>query len=151
MPVPPLILVAENNRSDQQVFRHLLDKYDYCPQIVSSGKAALEVVRNTRYAVILLSLNLPDMDGHECAKAIKAIDLEMTSQTPIVGVADKEVDEETIKATGVTLNDYLFKPISPEALRKILLRHAYEPRRPNLKTLIPLSIEDATIPPSFDD
>jgi PleD family two-component response regulator len=99
----------------------------------------------------LLSLNLPDMDGHECAKAIKAIDLEMTSQTPIVGVADKEVDEEQLKATGVSLNDYLFKPISPEALRKILLRHAYEPRRPNLKTLIPLSIEDATITPSFDD
>ena len=147
----PLILVAENNPSDQQVFRHLLDKYDYCPQIVSSGKAVLEVLRTTRYAVILLSLNLPDMDGYECAKAIKSIDLEMTTQTPIVGICEDEISEEKIKATGVNLNDYLVKPISPEGLRKILLRHAYEPRRPNLKTLVPLSIEDATIPPSFDD
>lgn len=147
----PLILVVENNRSDQQVFNHLLDKFDYRPQIVSSAEAALEVVKQTRFAVILLSLNLPDMDGYICAKAIKEVDLEQTSQTPIIGIADHEPDDEQSKAAGIHLNDYLVKPISPESLRKILLRHAYEPRRPNLKTLIPLSIEDATIPPSFED
>jgi CheY-like chemotaxis protein len=147
----PLILVVEHNRTDQQVFNHLLDKFDYRPQIVSSAEAAIEVVKQTRFAVILLNLNLPDMDGLVCAKAIKEIDLELTSQTPIIGIVDQAPDEEQSKVVEVHLNDYLVKPVSPEALRKILLRHAYEPRRPNLKTLIPLSLEEATIPPSLED
>ncbi len=91
------------------------------------------------------------MDGLVCAKAIKEIDLELTSQTPIIGIVDQAPDEEQSKVVEIHLNDYLVKPVSPEALRKILLRHAYEPRRPNLKTLIPLSLEEATIPPSLED
>ncbi|CAN5289418.1 hypothetical protein BH11CYA1_BH11CYA1_12390 [soil metagenome] len=147
----PLILVVENNRTDQQVFNHLLDKYDYRPQIAATGEAALEMVRHTRYAVILLSLNLPDMDSYLCAQEIKAIDLELTSLTPIIGIIEKEPDEQKSREAADFFSDYLVKPILPEALRKILLRHAYEERHPNLKTLTPLSIEDATIPPNFDD
>ena len=147
----PLILVVENNRSDQQVFNHLLDKYDFRPQIAATADAAIEMVKQTRYAVILLSLSLPDMDRYACDKEIKTIDLELTSITPIIGIIDKEPDEEKSRAAAEYFSDYLVKPIDPEALRKILLRHAYEERHPNLKTLTPLSIEDATIPPNFDD
>jgi len=147
----PLILVVENNRADQQVFSHLLDKYDFRPQIVATGEAALELVKQSRYAVILLSLSLPDMDGFQCAQEIKDVELQTTSLTPIIGIIDREPDEEKGRAAAKYFSDYLVKPISPESLRKILLRHAYEERHPNLKTLTPLSIEDATIPPSFDD
>lgn len=147
----PVILVVENNRADQQLFSHLLDKYDFRPQIAATAAAALEMVKQTRYAVILLSLGLPDMDSYECAREIKDVELQTTSLTPIIGIIDKEPDEEKSRASAKYFSDYLVKPISPEALRKILLRHAYEERHPNLKTLTPLSIEDATIPPSIDE
>ena len=95
-------------------------------------------------------MTLPDMNGYDCAKLIKEIDLELSSQTPIVGMGTQS-ERDDKNASAPLICDFLTKPFSDEDLRKVLLRHAYEPRRPNLKTLTPLSLDEATIPPSMDD
>jgi CheY-like chemotaxis protein len=138
----PHILVIEDNRNDQYVLKHLLSKFDYQADIVSSGEAAVEAIKKQKYAVILLDLGLPGIDGYECLRQIRGVELDSSSQTPVIAITAcvDETHQENTESFG--LSGYIVKPFEPEDLRKMLLRHAYEPRRPNLKTLSPLSAED---------
>ncbi|MBU6452772.1 MAG: response regulator [Cyanobacteria bacterium REEB67] len=139
----PHILVIEDNRNDQYVLTHLLSKFDYQADMVSTGEAAVAAIKKQKYAVILLDLGLSGVDGYECLRQIREIELDSSAQTPIIAITACADDGGPEKTESLGLSGYILKPFEPEDLRKMLLRHAYEPRRPNLKTLSPLSAEDS--------
>jgi len=139
----PVILVVEDIEHDQDVLSHLLSKFDFLVKVARSSDEAILAVREQKFAVILMDLAMPGVDSFECMRQIKQIELDSSSQTPIIALGGHGVAEKEALAAG--MDGYISKPFNPEDLRRVLLRFAYEPRRPNLKTLRPLPPEDLEI------
>jgi CheY-like chemotaxis protein len=136
------ILVIEDNQHDQFVLKHLLEKFGFKSQIKSSAEDALEALTATKYAAVLLDLSLPGMDGFACIKEMRQRELISSSRTPVIALTASIDDKVREKAMKAGMDDFIGKPFDPEELRKVLLRHVYEPAHPNLKTLQPLTAEE---------
>jgi CheY-like chemotaxis protein len=132
------VLVVEDIRTEQFAIEQLLKKFDYGIQIVSSGEHALAALALMSYAAILMDVTLPGMDGLECTRRIRRNEFGSGSRTPVIAVTAREdlTDRNNCLAAG--MDDYMSKPFTSEQLRRVLLRHVYDPTQPNLKTLTPL-------------
>lgn len=138
----PIVLLVEDNPTEQYVLQQLIHKFDYDSQVVSSGEEALSALGIANYAAILMDITLPGIDGLECTRQIRRIELELARRTPIIALTARSSQEDLNACLEAGVDDYISKPFDPEALRKMLLRYVYIPSQPNLKTLRPLSAEE---------
>ncbi len=81
----------------------------------NSGKEALRYLLNNDFAVILLDVKMPEMDGFECAALIR--ERERSRHTPILFVTAHKDDEHLFRGYYAGAVDFLYKPINPEVLR----------------------------------
>jgi CheY-like chemotaxis protein len=136
------ILVIEDNQHDQFVLKHLLEKFGFLSEVHSNAEDALAALTKTKYAAVLLDLALPGIDGFACIKEIRQRELIASSRTPVIALTASVDDNVRTRSLKAGMDDFISKPFDPEQLRKVLLRHVYEPAHPNLKTLKPLSAEE---------
>src|SRR5689334_6634563 len=80
-----------------------------------SGKEALRHLLNDDFAVILLDVRMPEMDGFETAEMIRS--RPRSRQTPIIFLTGYKSEEHLFRGYDLGAVDYLFKPIVPEVLR----------------------------------
>lgn len=81
----------------------------------SSGKEALRHILNDDFAVILLDVNMPEMDGFETATLIR--ERERSRHTPILFITAHKDDEHQFRGYYAGAVDFMYKPINPEVLR----------------------------------
>jgi len=81
----------------------------------TSGKEALRYLLNNDFAVILLDVKMPEMDGFETAALIR--EREKSRHTPILFVTAHKDDEHLFRGYYAGAVDFLYKPINPEVLR----------------------------------
>jgi signal transduction histidine kinase len=82
----------------------------------SSGRAALKEVLRCDFALILLDVAMPDLDGYETAELIRS--RERCRQTPIIFLtANYRSDAQVFRGYSVGAVDYIFKPFNPEILK----------------------------------
>ena len=128
---PPLralsILCAEDNPYGRVVLNTILTELGHRPDFVGTGAAAIEAVAQGRYDVVLMDVTLPDLDGVEATRRIRALDGPARS-VPIVGVSGRAnaADEAVGRAAG--MDGYLTKPLSPSALTQVLGTLPVRPR-----------------------
>jgi diguanylate cyclase (GGDEF)-like protein len=82
---------------------------------VQSGEAALEELKKGGYAVVLLDIGLPGIDGFETARRMK--ELPSTRGTPVIFLTGQIGDEQVRRGYELGAADYLLKPFDPEILR----------------------------------
>src|SRR5690348_7026734 len=83
--------------------------------LAHSGKEALRYLLNEDFAVILLDVRMPDMDGFETAELIRS--RPRSKQTPILFLTGYRNEEHLFRGYNLGAVDFLFKPIVPEVLR----------------------------------
>ncbi len=108
------ILVVDDEPLNIQVLTGLL-KGDYRMMVAKDGERALKIAKTGQPDLILLDIMMPDMDGYEVCRRLKAD--EVTRDVPVIFItAMGEVDDET---HGLELGavDYIRKPISPPILK----------------------------------
>ena len=110
------ILIANDNAKALLALAAVLDRPDYKLVTVDSGVAVLRQVLIHNFAVILLDVNMPEMDGFETAKLIRGHS--RAQHVPIIFVTAHRQDS-TDSAQGYSLGavDYLYVPVVPEILR----------------------------------
>jgi signal transduction histidine kinase/DNA-binding response OmpR family regulator len=111
----PSVLVIEDNETDRQWLAKLLGEAGYIVHSAATGSEGIAKSQATSFTAILLDLILPDMGGWEVLHSIRAAG--PNQQTAVIVatvVAEKEV------AKGFPVQDYLVKPIGPEALLQAL-------------------------------
>jgi len=118
-----LVLLVEDNPVNQKVARMQLENLGYRVRVVGNGREAVEAVaRGEGYALILMDMQMPEMDGVTATKAIRKAEIASGRRLPIVAMTASamEGDRETCIASG--MDDYISKPVNREKLRAALER-----------------------------
>ena len=121
---PLRVLMAEDNAVNQAVARHLLSQLGYQPTVVTSGRAAVAAVLDGAFDVVLMDVQMPDLDGLEAARRIRAA-VPCSDRPWIVALTASVSTSDRLEARKAGMNDYLSKPLSSRALQAAL-SHAYD-------------------------
>ena len=122
----PLILIADDEKSIRNFLKVSLETQGYKCLEADCGANTLMLAASHNPDILILDLGLPDIDGVEVIKKLRAI-----SRLPIIIVSARGHDREKVEALDAGADDYLTKPFSvPELLariRVILRRHYSDP------------------------
>ena len=113
------VLLAEDEPVTQEISRGLLEDAGLAVEIAENGRQALELARQKRYALILMDMQMPILNGLDATKAIRADSLNQT--TPILAMTANAFDEDRDACLAVGMNDHISKPVNPERLFETLL------------------------------
>lgn len=109
------ILVVDDLPEKHVVFRTVLDELDQNIVSARSGQEALKFILDMEFAVILLDVNMPDIDGLETASLIRQY--KKSSQTPIVFITAYVDELQARRGYALGAVDYIPSPVVPEVLR----------------------------------
>jgi two-component system NtrC family sensor kinase len=114
--VQPAVLVVDDMEPNLVAIQALLDGMDCEVVLARSGNAALRQLLRRKFAVVLLDVQMPEMDGFEVARHMNLDPV--AREMPIVFLtAMHESDSSVIKGYGSGAVDFLFKPVNPTILR----------------------------------
>jgi CheY-like chemotaxis protein len=115
-----LVLVVEDEESLQFLVSKQLSKLGLKAEFARDGEEAVRKFNSSQYSIVLLDIHLPKMSGLETAKAIRAQET-ANNQTaiPIIAIT---ADPDRKQCFQAGMNDYLFKPVMIETLKKTLDR-----------------------------
>ena len=113
------ILLAEDNLVNQRVAALTLRKLGYEVDFVGNGKAAIEALDEQVYDLVLMDCQMPEMDGFEATRAIRASGAAW-KRIPIIALTANALPGEREKCLGVGMNGYVTKPFNREVLTKTL-------------------------------
>ncbi|QDQ25848.1 PAS domain S-box protein [Chitinimonas arctica] len=114
-----LILVAEDNETNQKVILRQLALLGFAADVAATGRIALECWQSRNYALLLTDLHMPEMDGYELATKIRALD-DDTCRRPIVALTANALKDEADRCRAAGMDDYLSKPVRLTDLQAIL-------------------------------
>jgi signal transduction histidine kinase/CheY-like chemotaxis protein/HPt (histidine-containing phosphotransfer) domain-containing protein len=116
-----LILVAEDNVTNQDVIRRQLNQLGYAVELTGDGVDAFEAWKSNQYALLLTDCNMPRMDGFELTQQIRAQE-SGTERFPIIAITANALEGEAERCLDAGMDDYLSKPIDLQKLETLLAR-----------------------------
>lgn len=112
------ILIVDDNATNLKLMRVLLSGEGFAVQTCASALNALQALRAFKPALILTDVQMPDMDGLELTKRVKA-DAE-TSKIPVVAITAYAMSGDEQRALAAGCDAYVTKPIDTRALPDLL-------------------------------
>jgi len=113
------VLLVEDNPVNQEVAAELLESVGLIVEAAADGAAAVELASSRNYALILMDLQMPVMDGLSATRAIRA---RHGPGTPIVAMTSNAFAEDRAACLAAGMNDHIAKPVDPARLFATLLR-----------------------------
>lgn len=108
------ILVADDNRSNTEIFRKRFEQMGLQVIIVSDGGEVIDAVTSELPDLVLLELSLPGIDGLNIASALKR--KSSTKHIPIIGLSSSLSPDDRKIMENVGFNDFVIKPIKIKEL-----------------------------------
>lgn len=113
------ILCAEDNPYGRVVMNTVLKALGHRVDFVESGEAAVKAVASGGYDAVLMDVALPDIDGLEATRQIRALP-EAAGQVVVIGISGRDGQDDEKAARDAGMNFYLTKPVSPSKLAEAL-------------------------------
>src|SRR5579859_2788534 len=114
------ILLVEDNKMNQEVARDFLERAGMAVTIANNGREGVEWVQRMRFDLVLMDLQMPEMDGFEAARRIRA--LPEGAQLPVVAMTAAALLEDRQATAAAGMSDHVSKPIVPADLLATLLK-----------------------------
>ncbi|OZA27370.1 MAG: hypothetical protein B7X93_09200 [Hydrogenophilales bacterium 17-61-9] len=114
-----LILVAEDNETNQKVILWQLALLGFAADVADNGRLALERWQSGNYALLLTDLQMPEMDGYALTAAIRAQE-QGSHHIPIVALTANTLKGEAGRCQAAGMDDWLSKPLQLDELKKTL-------------------------------
>lgn len=109
------ILTVDDKSLNNEIVQEILS-YDYDVKTATTGEEALKTALDFQPDLILLDIMMPDMDGYEVCRRLRANST--LSGTTIIMVSAKESIEDKVKGYEVGASDYISKPFTEEGLQE---------------------------------
>ncbi len=113
---PLRILLAEDNAINALLTRTLLEADGCVVETVEDGALAVEAVSGNSYDLILMDMRMPNMDGLEATRKIRAMGGERADKLPIIALTANAFDDDRNACFDSGMNDFMTKPVSAEEL-----------------------------------
>ena len=113
------ILLVEDDKINQMVAEHLLNKLGYTIKIANDGVKAVETLKKQKYDLVLMDIQMPVMDGYKATQNIRQTE-SINRETPIIALTAHAMKGDREKCLEAGMNDYLPKPILQSTLKKVL-------------------------------
>jgi two-component system, sensor histidine kinase and response regulator len=115
------ILVAEDNPINQKVAVKMIEKLGYRVDVAGNGREAVEANGRIRYDLVFMDCHMPEMDGFEATRGIRARE-HGVRHTPIVAMTANAMKEDRQRCLEAGMDDYLSKPVASNSLAVVLER-----------------------------
>ncbi|MGB0911329.1 MAG: response regulator [Nitrospirales bacterium] len=129
------ILVADDHRVNQQLAVLMVERMGHRADVVSNGQEAVQAVTRQPYDLVLMDCQMPEMDGYEATRKIREAEsvkraakeagvdpLPPTPHVPIIAMTANAMQGDREKCLDAGMDDYLAKPIKPEAVHETINR-----------------------------
>jgi len=116
------ILAAEDMDFNREVLAKYLEKTGVTIDFAENGKIAIDMFKENpdKYKLIFMDINMPEMNGDEAAKVIRALDMKKAKEIPIIAMTADVFKEDIDKCLAAGMNDHIPKPVAPKTiLRKL--------------------------------
>jgi DNA-binding response OmpR family regulator len=125
--VPPHILVMEDERSVAKGLEMILSEEGYRVDLADTGKLAMEAFKQKRFDLLVADLRLPDIDGMEVIKQVKAA----KPETEVIVITGYGTTAKAVTAMKLGVHDFLPKPFTADqimtAIDEALKKHTPKP------------------------
>jgi len=137
-------LLVEDNEYNQLVASELLKSVGLFVTIAENGREALEKLGSRPFDVVLMDIQMPIMDGYEATRCIRT-DPAFAS-LPIIAMTAHAMASDRDKCLAVGMNDYVSKPIDPDALSAVLVSWV----KPGVRVAAPELSQQRVVDPDGD-
>ena len=125
------VLIVEDNTTNQEVLKLVLEKHLFKYNIVKNGKEAIEIVKKEKFDIILMDLHMPIMDGYEATKEIRKFNTDI----PIIALTAAAIKGVKEKCIIVGMNGFIAKPFNTQNLLKTIYTSTHKLKNIDLKSL----------------
>lgn len=120
---PLSILVAEDNKINQQFATLVLNKAGHSVKIAVNGRHAVDAFCRAAFDAVLMDMQMPEVDGLQATREIRALP-PPKGRVPIIAVSAHEMADAKPECLAAGMDDYISKPFHPVVLLSTLARHA---------------------------
>jgi PAS domain S-box-containing protein len=113
------VLVAEDNLTNQAVIRAMIERLGHAADVVGNGGAAVAAVARRGYDIVLMDVMMPDMDGMEATRLIRAMAPPLC-HIPVLGLTAHISPEDHVTFRAAGMDSVLTKPVTAKALAAAL-------------------------------
>ena len=117
------ILLAEDVEINAEIMKMVLQMRGMETEVAENGRIAVDLFAShpeDYYSAILMDMRMPEMDGLEATRTIRALDREDAKTIPIIAMTANAFDEDVQRSLQAGLNAHLSKPVKPDALFETL-------------------------------
>ena len=114
------VLVVDDNQINVMVMAKYLENMKYKVEMARDGVEAVEKASKTQFQMIFMDVEMPEMDGYDATKTIRAMENAKNSQIPIFLLTAYPYDFIKDKMDGIGASGYILKPISKTTLIKVI-------------------------------
>ena len=120
------ILLVEDNKINQEVAVGVLEEFNLATEIANDGQEAIDLLTHAEqsgrpFHLVLMDCQMPRLDGYAATRAIRAGQAgTVTKGIPIIAMTANAMLGDKEKCMAAGMNDYLTKPLEPEALIQAL-------------------------------
>lgn len=124
------ILLAEDIAINREIFCTLLEDTNISIDIAEDGRQAVELFATApdKYAMIVMDIQMPVMDGYEASVRIRRLDAPRAKTIPIIAMTANAFKEDVERGRECGMNSHLTKPIDEQALLETVTRYAVRMR-----------------------
>jgi len=141
------ILVAEDNLVNQIVAEEDLNLMGLRIEIAENGEEAVALWQQKDFALILMDMHMPKMDGLEATRKIRS--LEKDTHIPIIALTANAMKEDYKRCFDAGMDDYVTKPFDPKTLSDVLIKYLSNPNDGQDNTLV--QIQSTSNQPADED
>lgn len=113
------ILVVDDNRINQVVTQRILEQKLFTCDISDNGMDAVKKVRNNKYHLVLMDLNMPGITGLEATRRIREFDADI----PVIALTAVEIEEVRQEIFDAGMNDFIVKPYDNSTFCQVIYRN----------------------------
>ncbi|MGB8812924.1 MAG: response regulator [Paracoccaceae bacterium] len=132
------VLAAEDNRTNQLVFRKMVKDMDIDLTFANNGVEAVALFQSLAPDMIFMDISMPEMDGREAATAIRTLEAGR-SHIPIVALTAHAMDGDSTSILAAGIDRYLTKPLRKSAITEALSEFCPADARPVIAEEVPMT------------
>lgn len=122
------ILLAEDDRTNRELLKLLLEKMGHRIRAVENGQAALELLRAEPFDLVLMDVSMPELDGLSATRRIRNFaDGQPNREVPVIALTAHAREEDRVRILAAGMSEVLTKPFTIEQLNGILARFGPPP------------------------